>query len=108
MIGGGVPVGAYGGSRAVMAHVAPLGAVYQAGTLSGNPLAVAAGLATLARLADRAVYATLEARGAELERGLTRAAASAGVPLTGNRVAPMLTGVFCAGPGPDYATALRG
>ncbi len=107
IIGGGLPVGAYGGSRAVMAHVAPLGAVYQAGTLSGNPLAVAAGLATLGRLADRAVYATLEARGAELERGLTRAAASAGVPLTVNRVGSMLTAFFCAGPVTDYASARR-
>jgi glutamate-1-semialdehyde 2,1-aminomutase len=107
IIGGGLPVGAYGGSRAVMAHVAPLGAVYQAGTLSGNPLAVAAGLATLGRLGDRSVYATLEARGAELERGLTRAAASAGVPLTVNRVGSMLTAFFCAGPVTDYASARR-
>src|SRR5438309_5683698 len=69
IIGGGLPVGAYGGSRALMGQVAPLGPVYQAGTLSGNPLAVAAGLATLRRL-DRSAYATLAARSAELERGL--------------------------------------
>src|SRR5881628_2060543 len=70
VIGGGLPVGAYGGSRRLMSHMAPLGAVYQAGTLSGNPLAVAAGLATLAQLRDREVYRRLETLGAELERGL--------------------------------------
>src|SRR5207244_2310374 len=82
VIGGGLPVGAYGGARRLMSHVAPLGAVYQAGTLSGNPLAVAAGLATLARLRDRDVYRRLDALGAELERGLGSGAAKAGVPLT--------------------------
>src|SRR5207247_1732101 len=86
VIGGGLPVGAYGGSRRLMSHVAPLGTVYQAGTLSGNPLAVAAGLATLARLQDRDAYRRLDALGAELERGLRRAAEQAGVPLTVNRV----------------------
>src|SRR5204862_6644128 len=94
VIGGGLPVGAYGGSRQLMSHVAPLGAVYQAGTLSGNPLAVAAGLATLARLRDREVYRRLDALGAELERGLRDAAAKANVPLTVNRVGSMLTAFF--------------
>ncbi len=107
IIGGGLPVGAYGGSRRLMNHVAPLGAVYQAGTLSGNPLAVAAGLATLARLRDREVYARLEALGAELERGLRRAAAAASVPLTVNRVGSMLTAFFCDGAVTDYASAKR-
>jgi len=107
IIGGGLPVGAYGGSRHLMNHVAPLGAVYQAGTLSGNPLAVAAGLATLAKLRDREVYRRLETLTAELERGLRDAAAAANVPLTVNRVGSMLTGFFCDGPVTDYASAKR-
>jgi glutamate-1-semialdehyde 2,1-aminomutase len=102
-----LPVGAYGGSRRLMSHVAPLGSVYQAGTLSGNPLAVAAGLATLTRLGDRDVYRRLEALGAELERGLRDGAARAGVPLTVNRVGSMLTGFFCDAPVTDYASAKR-
>src|SRR5882724_3403260 len=105
IIGGGLPVGAYGGRRDVMDHVAPLGGVYQAGTLSGNPLAVAAGLATLRALEDRKGYARLEALGARLERGLRDAAEKAGVPFTLNRVGSMLTGFFCAGPVRDYADA---
>jgi glutamate-1-semialdehyde 2,1-aminomutase len=105
IIGGGLPVGAYGGRREVMEHVAPLGAVYQAGTLSGNPLAVAAGLATLRALEDRKSYARLEALGARLERGLRAAADNAGVPFSVNRVGSMLTGFFCAGPVRDYAGA---
>ena len=105
VIGGGLPVGAYGGSRQLMNHVAPLGAVYQAGTLSGNPLAVAAGLATLTRLRDRDVYSRLEALGSELERGLRAGAERARVPLTVNRVGSMLTGFFCDGPVTDYASA---
>jgi glutamate-1-semialdehyde 2,1-aminomutase len=105
IIGGGLPVGAYGGSRAVMSRVAPLGPVYQAGTLSGNPLAVAAGLATLRALGDAAVYPRLEALGAALEGGLRAAAEKAGVPLTVNRVGSMLTAFFCPGPVVDYAGA---
>jgi glutamate-1-semialdehyde 2,1-aminomutase len=105
IIGGGLPVGAYGGRRDVMDHVAPLGSVYQAGTLSGNPLAVAAGLATLKALEDRKAYARLDALGARLERGLREAAEKAGVPFTVNRVGSMLTGFFCAGPVRDYAGA---
>jgi glutamate-1-semialdehyde 2,1-aminomutase len=107
IIGGGLPVGAYGGSRKLMSHVAPLGAVYQAGTLSGNPLAVAAGLATLARLRDREVYRRLETLGAELERGLRAGAERARVPLTVNRVGSMLTGFFCDAPVTDYDSAKR-
>jgi glutamate-1-semialdehyde 2,1-aminomutase len=87
--------------------VAPLGAVYQAGTLSGNPLAVAAGLATLARLRDPDVYRRLDALGGELERGLRSGAERAGVPLTVNRVGSMLTGFFCDGDVTDYASAKR-
>jgi glutamate-1-semialdehyde 2,1-aminomutase len=105
VIGGGLPVGAYGGSHKLMSHVAPLGGVYQAGTLSGNPLAVAAGLATLAELRKPDVYRRLEALGSELERGLRSAADQARVPLTVNRVGSMLTGFFCEGPVTDYASA---
>ena len=105
VIGGGLPVGAYGGSRAVMSEVAPLGGVYQAGTLSGNPLAVAAGLAAIRALADRRAYARLETLGARLEQGLREGAAKAGVPLTVNRGGSMLTAFFCAGSVRDYASA---
>jgi glutamate-1-semialdehyde 2,1-aminomutase len=107
IIGGGLPVGAYGGRRDVMAHVAPLGRVYQAGTLSGNPLAVAAGLATLRALKTAGTYERLERLGAALEAGLRTAAARAGVPLTVNRVGSMLTAFFTEGPVEDYAGARR-
>ena len=107
IIGGGLPVGAYGGRRDLMEHVAPLGAVYQAGTLSGNPLAVAAGLATLKALRAPGVYARLDALGARMEDGLARAAEKAGVALTVNRVGSMLTAFFCRGPVTDYESAKR-
>jgi glutamate-1-semialdehyde 2,1-aminomutase len=108
IIGGGLPVGAYGGRRALMSHVAPLGSVYQAGTLSGNPLAVSAGLATLAALrADPDAYLRLETRGAQLEAGLRQAAEKSGVPLAVNRVGSMLTAFFCGAPVTDFATARR-
>jgi glutamate-1-semialdehyde 2,1-aminomutase len=93
IIGGGLPVGAYGGSRELMRHVAPLGPMYQAGTLSGNPLAMAAGIATL-RLLDDAAFARLEALGARLENGLMAAAREAGVPARVQRVASLLTLFF--------------
>jgi glutamate-1-semialdehyde 2,1-aminomutase len=107
IIGGGLPVGAYGGRREIMANVAPLGGVYQAGTLSGNPLAVSAGLAMLAALRTSGVYDRLEALGARAELGLTEAARKAGVPLTVNRVGSMLTGFFCEGPVVDWNSASR-
>jgi len=107
IIGGGLPVGAYGGARAIMERVAPLGGVYQAGTLSGNPLAVAAGLATLRALASPGVYARLEESGARLEAGLVAGARAAGVPLTVNRVGSMLTAFFTREPVTDYASAKR-
>jgi glutamate-1-semialdehyde 2,1-aminomutase len=107
IIGGGLPVGAYGGRREVMANVAPLGGVYQAGTLSGNPLAVAAGLATLAALRTSGVYERLEHLGARLESGMREAARKAGVALTVNRVGSMMTGFFCDGPVADYTSARR-
>ena len=94
IIGGGLPVGVYGGRREIMERVAPLGPVYQAGTLSGNPLAMAAGLATLELLADKSVYARLDALGAQLEAAFTDAAQRASVPLTVQRVGSMLTPFF--------------
>ena len=78
IIGGGLPVGAYGGRREIMEQIAPLGPVYQAGTLSGNPLAMAAGAATLTALQEPGVYADLEEKAAYLCRGLAEAAAAAG------------------------------
>jgi glutamate-1-semialdehyde 2,1-aminomutase len=107
IIGGGLPVGAYGGPRALMERVAPLGGVYQAGTLSGNPLAVAAGLATLRALEDAPVYRRLEELGARVERDVVEAARAAGVPVRVNRVGSMLTVFFTAEPVTDYASAKR-
>ena len=103
IVGGGLPVGAYGGRADVMAHVAPAGPVYQAGTLSGNPLAMAAGLRTLEILAERpALYEELERRSARLADGLACAAAEAGVTTCGNRVGSMMTLFFTAGPVTDF------
>ena len=104
VIGGGLPIGAYGGRRELMEQVAPSGPVYQAGTLSGNPLAVAAGQATLDQL-DPAAYETLERTGERVAGLLERAAAAAGVPVTVNRVGSMVTPFFTAGPVTDYETA---
>ena len=94
IIGGGLPVGAYGGRREIMEKVAPVGPVYQAGTLSGNPLAVAAGLATIEHLLRPGVYEDLEAKGAEVQSMLERSANGAGVPITVQRVGSMLTAFF--------------
>jgi glutamate-1-semialdehyde 2,1-aminomutase len=104
IVGGGLPAAAYGGRADIMATVAPEGPVYQAGTLSGNPLAMAAGCAVLDRLGP-SVYKTLEARSARLEAGLRRAAGDANVTVAINRVGSMITVFFCAGPVVDYATA---
>jgi glutamate-1-semialdehyde 2,1-aminomutase len=93
IIGGGLPVGAYGGSVAMMGLVAPLGPVYQAGTLSGNPLAMAAGMATIQALTP-SVYEQLEEAGAYLEAGLAKAAEAADVPVRIARVASLLTVFF--------------
>jgi glutamate-1-semialdehyde 2,1-aminomutase len=90
VIGGGLPVGAYGGRRSLMEQVAPLGPVYQAGTLSGNPLAMAAGIAALDSL-DEAAYARLESLGSRLGDGLRSAAVAASVPCAVNRVGSMVT-----------------
>src|SRR5580693_2623732 len=97
IVGGGMPLAAYGGKRAIMEKVAPLGPVYQAGTLSGNPVAVSAGLAVLERL-DDAVYARLEALGARLEAGLGRAIAARGARACVQRVGSMITLFFTPGP----------
>jgi glutamate-1-semialdehyde 2,1-aminomutase len=105
VIGGGLPVGAYGGRLDVMDKVAPLGPVYQAGTLSGNPLAMAAGCAALDALALPGTYERLEALSARLHEGLLEAAAEAGAAVTVNRVGSMITVFFCPGPVVDYATA---
>ncbi len=98
VIGGGLPLGAYGGRREVMEQVSPVGSVYQAGTLSGNPLSVAAGLATLEVLERLRPYGDLEAAGARLEAGLREAARDAGVPVTLNRVGSMFTVFFTPDP----------
>ena len=98
VIGGGLPVGAYGGRRDVMRMAAPLGPAYQAGTLSGNPLAVAAGIACLKVLAEPGSYERLESLSAQAEAGLRAAADSTGAVLTVNRVGSAFTAFFCAGP----------
>ncbi|MDX1624143.1 MAG: glutamate-1-semialdehyde 2,1-aminomutase, partial [Gemmatimonadota bacterium] len=102
IVGGGLPVGVFGGRAEVMADVAPEGPMYQAGTLSGNPLAMAAGATALARLADPEVYETLEARGRRLAEGLADAG-GAGVSVA--RVGSLLTVFFAPEPPVDYATA---
>jgi glutamate-1-semialdehyde 2,1-aminomutase len=105
ILGGGLPAAAYGGRAEIMAAVAPDGPVYQAGTLSGNPLAMAAGAALLDLLAQPGTYEALEARSARLEEGLRRAARDAGATVTVNRVGSMITVFFCAGPVTDYTSA---
>lgn len=106
IIGGGLPCAAYGGSRELMEHVAPAGPVYQAGTLSGNPLAMAAGLAMLETLSDEAVYESLEKQSARLEAGLAEAASSVpGLKVQLSRVGSMLTVFFSDQPVRDYADA---
>ncbi|HJQ69263.1 MAG TPA: glutamate-1-semialdehyde 2,1-aminomutase [Blastocatellia bacterium] len=107
IIGGGLPVGAFGGRADVMEHIAPLGPVYQAGTLSGNPLAVCAGLTVLRLLKEIDPYEELDRRAAKLEQGLRDAAAEAGVQTTINRVGSMLTTFFTAEEVTDWPSAKR-
>ncbi len=108
IIGGGLPVGAYGGRKELMKMVAPEGPVYQAGTLSGNPLAMAAGLEMLAMISERrGVYKDLEAAGSALEEGLTEGLVRRGIPHTFNRVGSMFTLFFTPGPVTDFASAKR-
>jgi glutamate-1-semialdehyde 2,1-aminomutase len=104
--GGGLPVGVFGGKRAFMDLLAPLGPVYQAGTLSGNPLAMAAGIATLSYLQAHAaeVYPQLEATAKAVAEGVASEAARSGVPLTLNRVGSMWTWFFAAGPNSSPVT----
>lgn len=105
IIGGGMPVGAYGGRADIMDAVSPVGQVYQAGTLSGNPVAMASGMATLQTLQAENPYDDLELRAADLEAGLLIAAQKIGVAACVNRVGSMLTLFFTAGPVTDLATA---
>ena len=105
IIGGGLPVGAYGGRRDIMDLIAPVGPVYQAGTLSGNPLAVSAGLATLKQLRGTGIYKQLEQRSLALAKGIGEAAKRAGVSVTQTRVGSMLTTFFSPSPVVDWNTA---
>jgi glutamate-1-semialdehyde 2,1-aminomutase len=108
VIGGGLPVGAYGGRLDVMRKVAPLGPVYQAGTLSGNPLAVAGGLGMLRVLRESPeIYGELDKKGERLAQGVAGAARKAGIPLTINRVGSMITFFFHAGPVTNFDEASR-
>ncbi len=108
IIGGGLPVGAYGGPSGIMDLVAPLGPMYQAGTLSGNPLAMAAGYATLSHLREhKDIYAQLDRLGGELVSGVAAAAKDAGVPMTYNRVGSMFTWFFTPGPVTDWTSASK-
>jgi glutamate-1-semialdehyde 2,1-aminomutase len=107
IIGGGFPVGAFGGRRDLMEQMAPVGPVYQAGTLSGNPVAVAAGRAALELLREPGTYERLELLGAKLEAGLRQASEAAGVGVTMNRVGSMMTGFFTEGPVVDFASAAQ-
>jgi glutamate-1-semialdehyde 2,1-aminomutase len=105
IIGGGLPVGAYGGHREIMKWVAPEGPVYQAGTLSGNPLAVAAGIAALKALKQPGTYAKLERMTADLVSGLRKAAESAGIPVQINSAGSMFTVFFTSSQVVDFQTA---
>ena len=107
IIGGGLPVAAYGGRRDIMEQVAPLGPVYQAGTLSGNPLAMAAGIVTMEMLHSEVVYQRLEITSVYLEDTLRRAAQAAEVPVRLNRVGSIMTMFFTAEDVTDYTTALK-
>lgn len=105
IIGGGLPVGAFGGRRDIMQHLAPDGGVYQAGTLSGNPLAMSAGIATLKLLREEGVYEQLEERSGRLAEGLRQAAAAAGIPACLQRIGSMFCSYFQTGPVTSFADA---
>lgn len=107
IIGGGLPVGAYGGSRELLRNIAPAGSIYQAGTLSGNPLAMTAGLITLRRLRDASFYQEMDRRTSELCEGLANASAKAGVETTINRVGSMWTSFFAVGKVTDWTSAAK-
>jgi glutamate-1-semialdehyde 2,1-aminomutase len=105
IIGGGLPVGAYGGSREIMDQIAPSGPVYQAGTLSGNPLAMAAGLATLRVAGQPGFYDRLEDLGSRWREGMGEAAAAGSLPFTINQVGSMVSIFFTGGPVTDFGSA---
>lgn len=105
VIGGGLPVGCYGGKREIMEKIAPVGPIYQAGTLSGNPIAMTAGIETLKLLSKPGVYKALEKTSAKLDQGLSAAAREAGIPVTLNRVGSMFTVFFTDQPVRDFASA---
>jgi len=107
IIGGGLPVGAFGGRAAIMDCLAPLGPVYQAGTLSGNPLAMAAGIATLEELFKGNAYVKLEDSGAALEGGMKEAAKAAKVAVQFNRIGSMFCGYFTGQPVHNLADAMK-
>ena len=107
VIGGGLPVGGYGGRREIMNMIAPAGTVYQAGTLAGNPLAMAAGIATLKELTKPGVWDGIAEAAAQVARGIGDAARNAGVPITQNRVGTMFSTFFCEGPVTDFQSASR-
>jgi glutamate-1-semialdehyde 2,1-aminomutase len=109
IIGGGLPVGAYGGDNEIMSVVAPLGPMYQAGTLSGNPLAMAAGIAQLKQLREKKgeIYPKLESLSTKVVEGVAAAAKDAGVPLSFNRVGSMFTWFFTPGPVTDWNSASK-
>jgi glutamate-1-semialdehyde 2,1-aminomutase len=105
IIGGGLPVGAYGGRREIMDLIAPSGPVYQAGTLSGNPLAMAAGLATLRQSREPGFYERMEELGARWRRGMGEVASAGGVPFSINQVGSMVSIFLAEGPVTDFASA---
>ena len=107
IIGGGLPVGAFGGRAEILDYLAPLGPVYQAGTLSGNPLAMAAGIASLELLLENDCYTRLEQLGQQLESGMQDAAKSAGIPIRFNRVGAMFCAYFTDQPVHNLADAMK-
>ena len=107
IIGGGLPIGAYGGSKEIMRHVAPEGSIYQAGTLSGNPLAMASGVATLQKLKTPALYSLLEEKSRLLAEGINGILKSSGIPARVNRMGSMMTLFFSTEPVFDWATASK-
>ena len=107
VIGGGLPVGAFGGRREIMEQVAPTGPIYQAGTLSGNPLAITAGLATLGAMGEPGFYERLEESGERWRRGMSEAASAGDVPFTVNQVGSMVSLFFTEGPVTDFSLAAR-
>jgi glutamate-1-semialdehyde 2,1-aminomutase len=107
IIGGGLPIGAYGGRREIMEMMAPVGPVYQAGTLSGNPLVMTAGIETIKVLSQPGIYSQLETKSSSLEEGIAIAASEAGISLRVSRVASLLTAFFGSEPVVDYESATQ-